>query len=84
MVYRMEKYLIMIELPATYTPEELMEIQNYMAANFGSNESDYIAHEINSEYVHTDISIINNQADLKIFASIGMGAMEMNSPIDSF
>ncbi len=74
----------MRELPATYTPEQLIEIQNYIATNFGSNESDYIAHEIDSEYIHTDISIIDNQADLKVFASIGMGAGEMNSPIDSF
>ena len=74
----------MIELPVIYTPEQLTEIQTYIADNFGSNETDYIAHEMESEYVHTDVLIVDNQADLKVFASIGMGAKEMNSPIDSF
>lgn len=74
----------MKELLATYTPEQLTEIQTYIADNFGSNESDYIAHELESKYVHTDVLIVDNLADLKVFASIGMGAREMNSPIDSF
>lgn len=74
----------MIELPVIYTPEQLMEIQNFITANFGSNETDYIAHEVESKYVHTDILIVDNPADLKVFTSIGMGAREMNSPVGSF
>lgn len=50
----------------------------------GNNKTDYIAHETESKYVHTDVLIVDNQADLNVFASIGMGAKEMNSPIDSF
>ena len=67
-----------------YTPEQLLEIQNFIKANFGSNETDYISHELESKYVHSDVLIVDNQVDLKVFASIGMGAREMNSPIDSF
>ncbi len=74
----------MKELLATYTPEQLKEIQTYIATNLGSNETDYIVHEMESKYVHTDVLIIDNQSDLKVFASIGMGAKEMNSPTDSF
>lgn len=74
----------MKELLATYTPEQLTEIQTYIADNFGSNESDYIAHEMESKYIHSDVLIVDNQVDLKVFASIGMGAKEMNSPTDSF
>lgn len=74
----------MMELPAMYTPEQLLEIQNFIKANFGSNETDYISHELESKYVHSDVLIVDNQVDLKVFASIGMGAREMNSPIDSF
>ncbi len=37
-----------------------------------------------SKYVHSDVLIVDNQVDLKVFASIGMGAKEMNSPTDSF
>ena len=74
----------MREILATYTPEQLSEIQTYIATNFGSNKTDYIAHELESKYVHSDILIIDNQTDLKVFASIGMGAKEMNSPIESF
>ena len=74
----------MKEIPITYTPEQLTEIQTYIATNFGSNKTDYIAHELESKYVHTDVLIVDNQADLKVFASIGMGAKAMNSPIDSF
>lgn len=69
---------------ATYTPEQLTEIQTYVANNFGSNKTDYIAHEVESEYIHTDVLIVDNQADLKVFASIGMGAKKINSPIDGF
>ena len=47
-----------------YTPEQLLEIQNFIKANFGSNETDYVAHEIDSKYVHTDIAIINDEDDL--------------------
>ena len=74
----------MREILATYTPEQLSEIQTYIATNLGSNKTDYIAHELESKYVHSDILIIDNQTDLKVFASIGMGAKEMNSPIESF
>lgn len=80
----MENYLIMIALPTMYTPEQLMEIENYIATNFGSNETDYIAHEIESKYVHTDILIIDNPKDLKVITSIGMGARQMVAPNDSF
>ena len=74
----------MIELPVIYTPEQLIEIQNFIIANFGSNKTDYISHELESKYVHSDVLIVDNQVDLKVFASIGMGAKEMNSPTDSF
>ena len=74
----------MKELLATYAPEQLTEIQTYIATNFGSNQTDYIAHELESKYVHTDVLIVDNQTDLKVYASIGMGAKEMNSPIESF
>lgn len=74
----------MKELLATYTPEQLKEIQTYIATNLGSNETDYIAHEVESKYVHTDVLIVDNQSDLKVFASIGMGAKSMNSSTDSF
>lgn len=74
----------MREMLATYTPEQLSEIQTYIATNFGSNKTDYIAHELESKYVHSDILIVDNQTDLKVFASIGMSAKEMNSPIESF
>ena len=74
----------MREILATYTPEQLSEIQTYIATNLGSNKTDYIAHELESKYVHSDILIVDNQTDLKVFASIGMGAKEMNSPIESF
>lgn len=80
----MEKYSIMIELPTMYTPEQLMEIENYIATNFGSNATDYVAHEIESKYVHTDILIIDNPKDLKVITSIGMGARRMDAPNDSF
>ena len=73
----------MKELLATYAPEQLTEIQTYIATNFGSNQTDYIAHELESKYVHTDVLIVDNQTDLKVYASIGMGARKMNSPIDS-
>lgn len=73
----------MIEKQYMYNPKQIAEIKNYIAINFGGSESDYIAHEIKSEYVHTDVAIIDNMDDLKVLATFGMGARAMNSPIDN-
>lgn len=39
-----------------YTPKQMDAIQEFIEENFG--EIEYIAHEIESTYVHTDTAIV--------------------------
>ena len=80
----MERYYIMSESVELYTGEQMAELQAFIAFNLGSTEDDYVAHEEKSHYIHTDIAIINNQTDLKAFASMGMGARALSAPEDVF
>lgn len=66
-------------LPAYYSLEEIDKIQNAYIDMFG--ESDYIAHEITSEFIHTDVSLHNDENSF-VCATIGMGSRPMNGPID--
>lgn len=67
-----------------YTPEQQIELETFLSVNLGVTEEDYVVHEIESAYIHTDIKIINNTDDIKLFASTGMGARTINTPTDKF
>ena len=43
----------------------------------------YIAHETNSEYVHTDVNI-SADGEMRKFVTFGMSAAKMNSPFEEF
>ena len=41
-----------------YPPEQIAQLQTYITETFGGGENDLVGHEIESEYVHTDVQII--------------------------
>ena len=66
--------------PILYTQEQENEIRTFIHLNFG--ESEFISHELNSEYVHTDTALIAPEGQSRTFVTFGMGARPMNSPTD--
>ena len=66
---------------ANYTPKQMEEIIGFIEENFG--EGEFIAHERESEYVHTDVNI-SDDGEMKNLVTFGMGAGRMNAPVESF
>ena len=66
--------------PTLYNPVQLEQIQNFIYENFGGEEDGLIAHELTSEYVHTDVQIVAPEGRSRTFVTFGMGAREMNAP----
>ena len=64
----------------TYTPEQMEQVQQFISQTFGGEEDGMIAHEITSEYVHTDTAVIAPQGEDRVFVTFGMGARAMNAP----
>ncbi len=70
--------------PVFYTDAQEAEIQEFINDQWGG-KSGYISHEIQSEYVHTDISINENEEDGTFtFVTFGMGARKMNCPFPDY
>lgn len=68
---------------ACYTPEQMDEILEFIAEHY--EDGGYIAHETESEYVHTDVYIAENkERGMRDFITFGMGAAEMDAPFDVF
>ena len=69
----------MNKTPIMYTDKQFEELEKHLEENFGSHY-DYIVHEIESEYVHTDTFVVKSKAGDKIFVTCGMGARTMETP----
>ena len=69
----------MNKTPIMYNDKQFEELETYIEENFGSHY-DYIAHELTSEYVHTDTFAIKSKDGDKIFVTCGMGARAMETP----
>ena len=67
-----------------YTPEQVAQLQTYISETFGGGEDDLVGHEIESEYVHTDVQIIATKDNDLCFVTTGMGARKMISPCPDF
>ena len=63
-----------------YTPSQRDAVCDYLHEHFGESENGFITHEINSEYVHTDVLRIDNEEG-KVFGTFGMGARKMRIPV---
>ena len=62
-----------------YTPKQMDKVMEVIGETFGANnlkEENYIAHELESEYVHTDV-VITASEDYQYLVTCGMGAREM-------
>ncbi len=73
----------MDKLPIMYDSRQMNKIQKFITENFGT-ESEFMSHEIYSEYVHTDVQISTNEKGVKSFVTFGMSAREMIPSISGF
>ena len=68
-----------------YTATQMQQVMDFIDKEFGDterNEEAWIAHEFESEYVHTDVVITGND-DYQHFVTCGMGARNMDcAPIE--
>ena len=64
--------------PILYTEEQEKEIQTFILLNFG--ESEFISHELESEYIHTDTAMVAPEGQSRTFVTFGMGARPMHTP----
>lgn len=68
-----------------YTFEEMKAVENYIESVLGiTDESGFDAHEIQSDYIHSDVLIRKNENGETVFASLGMGAREMKTPREGY
>ena len=61
-----------------YTEKQMQEVMDFIKESFGDEgqEEKYILHELESEYVHTDV-VMPEGEDYNFFVSCGMGARVM-------
>ena len=65
--------------PYNYTPTQFDEMKQFIKENFGV-QYDFVAHELESDYVHTDTFVGKAVDGDSIFVTCGMGARKMQSP----
>ncbi len=66
-----------------YSLDQINDILAYTDACFGDPDgesNDWIVHEIQSEYIHTDVKIYNADEQRRTFVTCGMSARNMSSP----
>lgn len=64
-----------------YTLEQMDAVQEFINKSFGDGGEGLVGHEIKSEYVHSDVAVVTAKEGSRCFATFGMGAREMNSPL---
>ncbi len=69
-----------MNFPIYYTPEQTEEVQQFIVQSFGNDEEMLVGHELESEYVHSDVAVVTAKEGSRCFATFGMGARKMNSP----
>lgn len=70
-----------MKTPTYYTEEQMNVVLEFIQKSFGNGEEVLVGHEIESEYVHTDVAVVTAKEGSHCFATFGMGAREMNAPI---
>ena len=66
---------------SSYTPKQMTEIMEFLSKNFKGRG--YIAHETESEYVHTDV-YVSEDCGIRNYVSFGMGSEKMDAPLEYF
>ena len=61
-------------------------VESFIYSQFGATGDGCIAHELTSEYVHSDVHTFSSDKFFgdNIYATCGMGAREQNSPLDEY
>ena len=68
-----------------YGEDAMNEVCGFLDEEFGGDGAGgMIAHELVSEYVHTDVGVYESEEGIRTFATFGMGARETNSPLREF
>ncbi len=68
-----------------YTEEQENEILAFINKEWGEDGAGLLAHEIQSEYVHTDVAVRENtENECMAFVTFGMGAKEIDSPLPEY
>ncbi|MBE6629745.1 MAG: hypothetical protein E7624_02720 [Ruminococcaceae bacterium] len=80
-LYDEEDLLALKRLPLLYTDKQQEEVEAFIEESFGGGDG-YIAHEMTSEYVHTDTAIIARRGEETHFVTFGMGARCMQAPAE--
>lgn len=71
--------------PVFYDENAMDKVTGFLEAHFSEKpEDEMIVHELESEYVHADVMIMTSGDNGRTFATLGMGAREMNSPLSQF
>lgn len=58
----------------------MAQVMDGITRLFGKGEEGMIMHEIESEYVHTDIMTVEPKNEYKVYATVGMGGRAMDTP----
>lgn len=64
-----------------YTADQMEQIQEFINRTFGNGDEGIIGHELVSEFVHTDVAIVDTPEEDRCFVTFGMAAGETNAPI---
>ena len=71
--------------PVFFDEDAMDRVTRFLEEQFGGKPGkEMIAHELESEYVHADIMIMTSEDNSRTFATFGMGARELNSPLSQF
>lgn len=70
------------KIPMYYTDEQMAQVMDGVTCIFGEGEDGMIMHEIESEYVHTDVMTVEPNGANKAYATVGMGARVMEVPCE--
>lgn len=70
----------MNKMAYVYNSKQSEEIENYICSKFNGDVA-VIAHEIKSEYVHTDTMVLADDGNSRTFVTFGMGARKMDTPL---
>ena len=68
------------KIPVYYTDGQMAHVMDGITRLFGKGEESMIRHEIESEYVHTDVMTVEPKGEHKVYATVGMGARAMDTP----
>lgn len=71
-------------IPAMYNEHQYAEFEAFISNICGEESIRYVFHEIESEYIHTDVYVAESSEDLRTYMTVGMSCKDLNPPDDTF